>query len=320
MLADWSMALGDDDAFFQAIVLDAVVRTGLYEKLQLGADNSALDEFDGRLVSPLIACLEYYGWVQKEAGAWHWVGPSHFNDAHRLVMIVKRWLTLSDRLGGTLKTLAEGHVESSGLRESAEHIGRWILRIASPTATQRWLDLAAGSGALGCALAHRVQEVVLCDHPLQTQKWSNQEFPPNVTQLACDVLSDDLPKGFDGIVVSRFIELLSEKDLIPFFKRVRDSLNPHGRLYVIGYFSPKSPWYWHFGLYAALSSARGRSYTASEVIEIARQSGLCGISGEHDEMLGYDALGFGVSKGAGFDDTKDSPYPIRIGEEMLNKI
>lgn len=104
---------------------------------------------------------------------------------------------------------------------------------------KRLLDLGGGSGVVSFALL-RVQPdltsiVVDVENVCQAGRGiaSENKLEKRITYLVADFLQDDLPAGFDMVMlcdVGSFSEVL--------FRRIYDVLNPKGRLVIIDKFAP----------------------------------------------------------------------------------
>jgi SAM-dependent methyltransferase len=103
----------------------------------------------------------------------------------------------------------------------------------------RLLDLAGGSGVVSFALLRRRPEltsVVLDVEPVcqvGREIASENGLEKRVDYLAADLLQDDLPVGFDMVMlcdVGLFDEVL--------FRKIHDALNRDGRLVIVDKFAP----------------------------------------------------------------------------------
>jgi SAM-dependent methyltransferase len=106
---------------------------------------------------------------------------------------------------------------------------------------KRLLDLGGGSGVVSFALLRKWDELtsVVVDVESVCQAGraiaSENKLEKRVTYLASDFLKDDLPTGFDMVMlcdVGHFNEIL--------FRKIRDALNPNGRLVIVDKFAPSS--------------------------------------------------------------------------------
>jgi SAM-dependent methyltransferase len=104
---------------------------------------------------------------------------------------------------------------------------------------KRLLDLGGGSGVVSFALLRKRDEltavVVDVESVCQAGRGiaSQNKLEERVTYLAADFLKDDLPTGFDMVMlcdVGAFSEVL--------FRRIHDSLNRKGRLVIVDKFAP----------------------------------------------------------------------------------
>jgi SAM-dependent methyltransferase len=101
------------------------------------------------------------------------------------------------------------------------------------------LDLGGGSGVVSFALLRKQPDltsvVVDVENVCQVGREiaSENNLEKRITYLAADLLQDDLPTGFDMVMlcdVGVFSEIL--------FRRIYDVLNPKGRLVIVDKFAP----------------------------------------------------------------------------------
>ena len=104
---------------------------------------------------------------------------------------------------------------------------------------RRLLDLGGGSGVVSFALLRKYDDlssvVVDVESVCQTGRVlaSENKLEKRITYLAADFLKDDLPTGFDMVMlcdVGTFSEIL--------FRRIYDVLNRNGRLVIVDKFAP----------------------------------------------------------------------------------
>ena len=104
---------------------------------------------------------------------------------------------------------------------------------------KRLLDLGGGSGVVSFALLRKHDELTsvvvdvesVCQAGREIASENNLE--KRITYLAADILKDDLPTGFDMVLlcdVGSFSEIL--------FRRIYDILNRKGRLVIVDKFAP----------------------------------------------------------------------------------
>jgi len=104
---------------------------------------------------------------------------------------------------------------------------------------KRLLDLGGGSGVVSFALLRKKHDltsvVVDVENVCQAGREiaSENKLEKRITYLAADFLKDDLPTGFDIVIlcdVGSFSEAL--------FRRIHDVLNPKGHLVIVDKFAP----------------------------------------------------------------------------------
>ncbi len=133
-----------------------------------------------------------------------------------------------------------------------EHFTRKLYQIHSSFAEElanmldlrgvkRLLDLGGGSGVVSFALLRKCDELtcVVVDVESVCRAGraiaSENKLENRITYLAADFLKDDLPAGFDLVMlcdVGSFSEIL--------FRRIHDVLNLNGRLVIVDKFAPSS--------------------------------------------------------------------------------
>jgi ubiquinone/menaquinone biosynthesis C-methylase UbiE len=155
---------------------------------------------------------------------------------------------------------------------------------------ERWLDIGAGSGAVGLGLSQSGAEVVLSDRPEIAQSWDGQSLPANVEIQASDVLVDELKGQFDGVLLCRFIEICSPTQALMLFRKIRRILAKGGRLCLAGYFSPDCPLFPLFGVQVVLDTKTGRTYTHQELVHLAQQAGYDSVNAHVNRVGGYDIV------------------------------
>jgi SAM-dependent methyltransferase len=104
---------------------------------------------------------------------------------------------------------------------------------------KRLLDLGGGSGVVSFALLRRCHELSSVVVDVETVCRVGREIAfengleKRITYLAADLLQDNLPTGFDMVMlcdVGSFNEIL--------FRRIHEVLNPKGRLVIVDKFAP----------------------------------------------------------------------------------
>ena len=150
---------------------------------------------------------------------------------------------------------------------------------------KRLLDLGGGSGVVSFALLRKHDEltsvVVDVERVCQAGRAiaSENKLETRITYLAADFLKDDLPTGFDMVMlcdVGSFSEIL--------LRRIRDILNPKGRLVIVDKFAPGKTDAPPSRLLAAFlssleSPAQSVDYITTEVVQTRlQQAGFRDIS------------------------------------------
>jgi cyclopropane fatty-acyl-phospholipid synthase-like methyltransferase len=166
-------------------------------------------------------------------------------------------------------------------RSFAEHLANMLdLR-----GVKRLLDLGGGSGVVSFALLRKQQDLtsVVVDVESVCQAGrviaSENKLENRITYLAADLLKDNLPAGFDMVMlcdVGSFSEIL--------FRRIHDVLNPKGRLVIVDKFAPSKTGAPPSRLLAAFltsleSPAQSVDYITTEVVQTRlQQAGFRDIS------------------------------------------
>jgi len=172
------------------------------------------------------------------------------------------------------------------LNEIHRSLAEQLANMLDLRGVKRLLDLGGGSGVMSFALLRkydeltsvvvdvesvcRVGRVIAADHKLEKR----------ITYLAADFLRDELPVGFDMVMlcdVGSFSETL--------FRRIRDDvLNPKGRLVIVDKFAPSRTGAPPSRLLAAFltsleSPAQSIDYVTTEVVQTRlEQAGFRGVS------------------------------------------
>lgn len=155
-----------------------------------------------------------------------------------------------------------------------------IVREAGPAATARVIDVGAGTGLLGLALADRVGEVVLAEPSSGMLAVTGEKVSalgdPRLRVLPFDLLADPAPEpGFD-LVVSMLV-LHHLPDTVAALRRVRDLLVPGGGIAIAdlaeedGTFHSDNDGIHHFGFSDGrlLDAAMAAGFADPRVVEAA---------------------------------------------------
>jgi cyclopropane fatty-acyl-phospholipid synthase-like methyltransferase len=104
---------------------------------------------------------------------------------------------------------------------------------------KRLLDLGGGSGVVSFALLRKQHELTSVVVDVETVCQTGREIASEnglaqrITYLAADFLQDDLPSGFDMVLLC---DVGSFSDIL--FRKIHDVLNRNGRLVVVDKFAP----------------------------------------------------------------------------------
>jgi SAM-dependent methyltransferase len=291
--ADWSIQRYDAQELYQALLIEGCVRSGLYQRLCFGALAEDLGQFDARLVRVVIPALESYGLIQDRGPSMVWVNHTVVPRALYLARHLRIWLDLALRLNPEVTeelTWAHDWLGLETLNESAPLLAQWVVEGVGVRTEQRWLDVGSGTGLIGMHLARHAAEVVLCDRPEVAAYWKNRQWPHNVNTLALNILDEDVPGLFDGVLLCRFVELLTPPKARDLFRKLRQVLNPCGTLCLVGYFSPQAPLYDLFRVQVALHAGEGYVYSLPELLNLASEAGFDAATASWQQRHGYDLL------------------------------
>ncbi|PSR23118.1 MAG: hypothetical protein C7B45_04040 [Sulfobacillus acidophilus] len=291
--ADWSLQLRDAHELYQALLIDASVRSGLYQRLQSGVLDEDLNQFDPRFVRSVLVALESFGYIQRQGPFVRWVNTAGVRRALYLSQHLRRWLDLAAQLNPSVAENPASDYDGLGLEvlnESAPLLAQWIVEVAGVKKEQRWLDVGSGSGLLGTHLARYTKEVILCDCPDVAGRWNRALWPDNVKALALNILDGDVPGKFDGVLLCRFVEMVAPRQVRFLFTKIFQILEPYGRLCLVGYFSPEAPLYDLFRVQVALHVRDGHVYSLQELLDLASQAGFDVAGALVQRRHGYDLL------------------------------
>jgi ubiquinone/menaquinone biosynthesis C-methylase UbiE len=107
------------------------------------------------------------------------------------------------------------------------------------------MDIGGNTGkfAMTCSKAQAQVKVTLVDHPKQVElaknNVKNAGLESQIDFFACDILdeSSELPKGYDIIWMSQFLDCFSEDQIVYLLNKVKKSLNPQGSILIMETFT-----------------------------------------------------------------------------------
>jgi len=286
---DW---IHHDVPFYHTVLLDAVLRSRLYDQLRRGCTVGQLVRrgYPRTYLRPVLEALKDGGYVRYDRPYWHWVGEPPALACPEGVAQAARWLQLSRTLMPSGKDLSgwEARAEQARLQETGQYLTRWLSKTIPVQADDVWLDVGAGPGQWARHIAPRVQQVVAVDRAQAFEDWP---VGTGVSIWRGDVL-DTLPPGpFTKISMIRFVEVLQAAQLVGLLRRLWLRLVDSGELYIVGYFKGNAPLTGLFQVELALKN-EGRVYSVSALKRLARLAGWVPSRFEHDAESGYGVLGF----------------------------
>lgn len=289
MDVDWAF---EDEGFYQQMVAEAVVTTGLDVTLGVARTwNELLNEgFDARILGFLLVVLKNWKCVVEDDGLWRWVGGAVDPRPLLRVRQIRQWSGLVERLrpGGDDERRWTPY-ELAWLEVGCRRLVDWLVPQVGVCEGERWLDVGAGHGALGWALADAGASVTLVDLPDVAGHWSERSHP-RINGWTGDIFLG-FPAGlFEGILLARFIESFSDDKISQLLTRCGQHLSAAGRIVVAGYFTGLSPGAELFGMHVALAERTGRVFSVERLARLALSAGLRTAAVRADATTGYGAV------------------------------
>lgn len=290
MEGDWTF---HSRTFYQAAVLDAVVTSGLYHRLQRGVFETDLltEGYRPEFLQPVLQLLNLWGFVEDQgANQWQWQGAPPPPEVGIQADHTRRWLELSRRLHPRNQAaLPTTDAEQLLLERRSQALSGWLLQQLGAVSGEQWLDVGAGPGHLGRAMARVGARVTLADLPAVAERW-NMPAESQMRVWGGDVFAA-FPEGpFDGVLMARFIESYPPDHIVNLWRVCHRHLNPGGRLVVAGYFADGSEQATLFGLHVALHEPRGMVYPVALLTQMGDSAQLAAASCHTDPHTGYSLL------------------------------
>ncbi len=149
---------------------------------------------------------------------------------------------------------------------------------------QKALDLGGGPGTYSMEMARTVARVTLFDVPntLSVSRTIIKEAGiRNIDFLGGDFHADDIGAGYDLVFISQVLHSLSSRESVALLKKVRQALNPGGRIAIHEFLLEENraapvPGAL-FSVNMLVNTAAGRSYTPLELKAWLVQAGFSGI-------------------------------------------
>lgn len=259
---------------YQGILRGALWTSGLYHALVGEPTTTDLMAWGNsrRVLAAVLGVLLQEQWVVVTDDRWRWQGPE-LTAADALWNDLHCWTELGQRLG---TSIPHWQAEWQRLGSSAEELGRWIVQTCAPAPLSRWLDVGGGGGGVAAELARVGVHSILADIPEVIElvrQLRTTEDSVDVEYWAGDIFKD-LPAGtYDGVVCARFVDNLETHRCQQLLERLRQRLNPGGKLVVGGYFQGVSPCAAWFNLRTVLGS-EGHCYAVETLAQCARAANL----------------------------------------------
>jgi len=201
----------------------------------------------------------------------------------------RRWSTLTEclRVGTTVTTKKNGESVKAFIaamdRNARERVPLVVKAIGAENIS-RVLDLGGGSGAYSIAFAkanpNLTVEIVDLPEvtPIAEQHIEKAGLSHRVKVRAGDMLTSDLGRNFDLVLISAICHMFSPEENRKLFKRAHAALAPHGRLVVQDFILEPDKTSPHFAALFSLNmlvgTKAGASYSEPEYGEWLRTAGF----------------------------------------------
>ncbi|HEV7719002.1 MAG TPA: class I SAM-dependent methyltransferase [Arsenicitalea sp.] len=157
-----------------------------------------------------------------------------------------------------------------------------------PTPPRRVLDIAAGHGMFGIAVAKVAPqaEIVALDSPLVLELAQRNAEAAGVaerfTTMAGSAFELDWGSGYDLILLPNFLHHFDRDTCVGLLRKVRASLSPDGQAIAVEFVPNEDrvspPFPAHFAFMMLASTPQGDAYTASDLRAMATDAGFTGVS------------------------------------------
>ena len=151
------------------------------------------------------------------------------------------------------------------------------------------LDVGGNTGkfAIACSLFDPKVSVTMLDHPAQLKLAAEQiearGLSGRISQIPMNLLDHSLPlpKGYDTIWMSQFLDCFSKADILQLFRRTCEAMSETANFYIMETFNDRQRYEGvRFCLdmtslyFTALANGNSRMYRAAEFHELLAQAGL----------------------------------------------
>ncbi|HEY7167049.1 MAG TPA: methyltransferase [Candidatus Binatia bacterium] len=182
----------------------------------------------------------------------------------------------------TRRLLGALHVD--GLKIAPHLIDRLPL-----TDSRTLLDVGGGLGAFSIAFCRRYSKLqaTIVEHPnavaLARRAIAQAGLAKRIRVMGLNFIRQDLPRGFDTVLVSNVLHSQSADDNQSLFSKIHNSLNPGGHLILRDVFMKRDriapEWGAVFSVALLLHTPNGRCYTLGDILGWLRRSGFSRIKG-----------------------------------------
>jgi SAM-dependent methyltransferase len=171
-----------------------------------------------------------------------------------------------------------------GLMEPAAAVRIFVDAVIFPRGPLKILDVGAGNGAYGIAIAEKYPEaiIVAADHPAALKIAQENAVRANLRtryqNIPGDFLAMPFGMNFDAAILAGHLNQLDRAQIERLMNGIREALKKTGRLMILEFLSPDSPEYAGFGLTMLTATRRGCAYSVAEVQDMLRSSGFGSIA------------------------------------------
>lgn len=203
----------------------------------------------------------------------------------KLLEAVKENKPINERFGNGVQISEEdARFFTLAMHSSSSESAFYLADIVDLSANKKLLDLGGGSGANSIALAEKNSqlEAVVYDFPavvkVSNEFISKSKAASRVKTQAGDFNRDDLPKGFDCILLAHILHGEGEEGSRNLLKKCYDILEPSGKIIIIDFLldedknGPLFPAL--FALNMLVETAHGNTFSAQEINLFLRDSGF----------------------------------------------
>ena len=298
-------------AFMRSRVLLSAVELRLFTLLDAGpqsaAELAAELRADARGVDRLLNALVAMGLLAKSAGRFANGDaaarflvegkPGYMGGLKHTAHLYRSWATLTDavRHGGSVmshgsETWTEEHKEAfiAAMHARGPAAAEATVAALDLARVQRVLDVGGGSGLFSLALARakaglRATVFDLPDIVPITRRYVAQEgMSERIDTVAGDYNVDDLPAGFDLVLLSAIVHSCSPAENERLLRKCAAALNPGGQVAVQDHLMSDDrtapPDGAFFALNMLVNTAGGDTYTFAEIAGWMTAAGLTGVA------------------------------------------